>query len=93
MMACSYLSTAGIKQEPSGAACWTPPALAELPCFESPSTLSMPPPYMRAPLVGMGVPTATPLSAVLPEPALDLSTTTSSLNPRFPTSPRDDITE
>lgn len=92
-MACSYLSTAGIKQEPSSAACWTPPALAGIPCFEGPSTLSMPPPYMRAPILGMGVPTATPLPVVLPEPALDLSTTTSSLHPRFPVSPRDDVSE
>lgn len=91
MMACSYLSTAGIKQEPSSAACWTPPALAGLPYLEGPTTSSIP--YMRAPLVGIGVPTATPFPAVLPEPALDLSTTTSSLNPRFPTSPRDDVSE
>ncbi|CAH2104904.1 unnamed protein product [Euphydryas editha] len=73
MMACSYLSAAGIKPEPSMTGCWTPPySLTE------PEPSRVIPPVIRPPLPPIVSP-----SVLLPEPALDLTT---SLKPRAPSS-------
>lgn len=75
MMACSYLSTAGVKSERTMAGCWTPPY--SLPEPEASSVTS----YIRS-LAPVGPPRA-PAS----EPALDLTTTP---KPRAQTSSDDD---
>lgn len=73
MMACSYLSAAGIKPEPAVTGCWTPPySLVE------PDPRRVVPSFIRPPL-----PPTVPPSVPLPEPALDLTT---SLKPRAPSS-------
>ncbi|CAH2066267.1 unnamed protein product, partial [Iphiclides podalirius] len=76
MMACSYLSAAGPKPQPSTAGCWTPPNYT---CLPQPDSLSGPTgPLFAKPQAG------TSLSATCQEPALDLSTNSASLVPRHP---------
>ncbi|CAH0726490.1 unnamed protein product, partial [Brenthis ino] len=74
MMACSYLSTAGVKPERPMAGCWTPPY--SLPAPE-PSQMTS---FVRPSIAPVEVPS-------VPEPALDLTTT---LKPRAHSSSDDD---